>query len=217
MKNYLQWYFVLLQIKDTIKEGDINRLNIVLKHMIPFFYSHSELSKYFIECIDFILKTEHTLSPYMALKVKATSFVNPKGRPGKNKAADMQTENEVKYLKSLIRSLGSNKTENSIRSITKAGPVMLDIVNSFNEMTGSKDIKTTHKMKSRSDDIKAIVDKIIELNLWGENQSKELASCSSITKTPFEFDLEAFKTTLMWKVQLLMQDVPVVIDGEQEN
>ncbi|XP_061184764.1 uncharacterized protein LOC133192771 [Saccostrea echinata] len=59
--NYLQWYFVVLQFQDTIHEGDITRTNIILKTMIPFFYSHSALSKYFTECIDYILKTEITL------------------------------------------------------------------------------------------------------------------------------------------------------------
>lgn len=35
--NYLQWYFVILQLQDTIHEGDITRTNIILKTMIPFF------------------------------------------------------------------------------------------------------------------------------------------------------------------------------------
>ena len=43
--NFLQWYFVILQMKDCIHEGDIFRTNVNLKMMIPFFYSHSVLSK----------------------------------------------------------------------------------------------------------------------------------------------------------------------------
>ncbi|WAR02021.1 hypothetical protein MAR_008579, partial [Mya arenaria] len=34
---------------------------------------HSRLSKYLTECIDYILKTEHTLSSNMSLKVQAGS------------------------------------------------------------------------------------------------------------------------------------------------
>ncbi|WAR09260.1 hypothetical protein MAR_019218 [Mya arenaria] len=96
--NFLQRFFIIVQMKDAIREGDVKRISIVLKNMIPFFYSHSRLSKYLTECIDYILKTEHTLSPYMSPKVQAGSFVNQKGRPGKNKAADIQKENEVKLL-----------------------------------------------------------------------------------------------------------------------
>ena len=95
LRNYLQWYFVLVQILDAIREGDMERTNISLKMMLPFFYSHSELSKYFDECVDYILKTEVVLPPGVAVQVRAASFVNLKGGVGNNKAADMHTENEV--------------------------------------------------------------------------------------------------------------------------
>jgi hypothetical protein len=88
--NFMQWYFVILNFKDTIKEGDIYRTNVILKMMVPFLYSHSVLSKYFVECIDYILKTEVMLSPRLSMRVRMSSFVNPKGGKGKNKAADMQ-------------------------------------------------------------------------------------------------------------------------------
>uniref|UniRef100_K1PWV9 DUF6589 domain-containing protein n=1 Tax=Magallana gigas TaxID=29159 RepID=K1PWV9_MAGGI len=81
---------------------------------MPLFYSHSSLSKYMTECIDYVLKTETLLTPKMALKVRAASFINPTGRPGHNKAADIEKENQVKMLKDLIRGLGANKTENGI-------------------------------------------------------------------------------------------------------
>lgn len=74
VNNYLQWYFVILQLQDTIHEGDVTRTNIILKTII--FYSHSALSKYFTECIDYILKTEIILPPDAALRVSAATFVN---------------------------------------------------------------------------------------------------------------------------------------------
>ncbi|KAH3875026.1 hypothetical protein DPMN_038285 [Dreissena polymorpha] len=173
-------------MKDAIREGDMRRVNITLKHMVPFFYSHSVLSKYMAECIDYILKTEHTLSPYMSLKVRAATFVNPKGRKGKNKAADMQNENEVKYMKNLIRSLGANKTEKSIVGITKAGPVILEIAENFDEMTGSKTVKTTNKLKSREIDIEVLTNKLAGLRLWDQDKPSMLPD--SLSKSPFAFD-----------------------------
>ena len=50
--NFLQWYFIIIQLKDAIHEGDLDRTNIILKHMVPSFYSHSCWSKYFVECIE---------------------------------------------------------------------------------------------------------------------------------------------------------------------
>ena len=212
--NFLQWYFSVIQMKDAIREGDMRRVNITLKHMVPFFYSHSVLSKYMVECIDYILKTEHTLSPYMSLKVRAATFVNPKGRKGKNKAADMQKENEVKYLKNLIRSLGANKTEKSIVGITKAGPVMLEIAENFDEMTGSKTVKTTHKLKSKEIDIEVLTNKLVGLRLWDQDKPSMLPD--SLSKSPFAFDRKVFKTTVMSKIQRLLMDVPTVENDEDE-
>ena len=46
-----------------------------------------------------------------------------------NKAAAFQKENQVLVLKELIGSLGSNKTEHAIITVSKAAPVIQDIVN----------------------------------------------------------------------------------------
>lgn len=105
--------------------------------MMPLFYSHSSLSKYMTECIDYVLKTETLLTPKMALKVRADSFINPTGRLGHNKAADIEKENQVnfKMLKDLIRGLGANKTENAIVKISKVAPIIHSISDNLCTMT----------------------------------------------------------------------------------
>ena len=40
----------------------------------------------------------------------------------------MQKENQVKEIKDFIKGLGANKTENSIVKLSKAAPVINDIV-----------------------------------------------------------------------------------------
>ena len=134
VRNFLQWFFILYQFTDAIHEGDVVRTNIILKHMIPFFYSHSCLSKYMVECIDYILKTELVLSPQCGMRVRAGSFVNSHGGRGNNKATDLQKENEVKALKELIKGLGANKTEQSIIAVSKATPVIIDAASNFDSM-----------------------------------------------------------------------------------
>ncbi len=108
--NFMNWFSVLLVMQDATSEGNMFINNITLKFMIPFFYSHSALSQYMSECIDYILKTEIMLSERMAMKVRAASFVNPTGRLGHNKAADMQKENQVLVLKDLILSVAWERT-----------------------------------------------------------------------------------------------------------
>jgi hypothetical protein len=210
VKNFMQWYFVIIQLKDTIHEGDIERTNIILKMMIPFFYSHSTLSKYFVECVDFILKTEHLLTPQLALRVRAGSFVNPNGGAGKNKAADIQKENEVKMLKELIKGLGANKTEKSIIQISKAAPVISQVVDNFDQMTGIQNVKSTHKVLSRSEDIKVLLEKLQKLQLWKLKHGRFLSGFPDVAKSPFNFDVTKMKSQIMATAERLRLDIPDV-------
>ncbi len=72
LKNYstqlLQWYLQLADFQDAIKEGDPGRCLVGLKLMIPFFFGHSVRSKYFIECVDYVLKTQILLPPALSLR-----------------------------------------------------------------------------------------------------------------------------------------------------
>lgn len=216
--NYLQWYFVVLQFQDAIREGDLTRTNIILKTMIPFVYSHSALSKYFTECIDYILKTEIILPSDFALRVRAASFVNVHGGEGKNKAADMHKENEVKLLKDLIRGLGANKTENSIVVISKAAPVIQQIVQNYDNMLLIK--KVNYKKRSSEEDIQAMIRVSKKNSLWVCEQ-RSLNSFKCFEKSPFSFDQSLFRVTVKNTVKRLLRGIPVPPeddhDAEQEN
>jgi hypothetical protein len=211
--NFLQWYFVILQMKDCIHEGDIFRTNTVLKMMIPFFYSHSKLSKYFVECIDYIIKTECILPSALALQVRAGSFVNPNGGRGKNKAADLQKENEVKLLKELIKGLGANKTENAIIKISQATPVFHEISANYDNMCGIKEIRTTHKARSSNEDIMLLLEKIAVLDPWTVRE-RELNKYANFCKSPFNFDLPKFKEDVMRHANRLLMCLPYFQEGD---
>ena len=144
-------------MKDAIYEGDIFRVNISLKLMMPYFYAHSNLSKYLVECIDYILKTEILLSPRLSLEVRTGSFVNPKGGIGNNKPSDMQKENQVKELKELIKGLGSNKTETAIVKVCKAAPVINSVVRNLDNQIHQRNIETSHKKRDDDEDLQCIL------------------------------------------------------------
>jgi hypothetical protein len=64
-----------------------------------------------------------------------------------NKAADFQKENQVLVLKELIGSLGSNKTEHAIITVSIAAPVIQDIVNNVDQMVNVESKQSSHKNK----------------------------------------------------------------------
>ena len=212
--QFMQWFLVILQLKDSIKEGDIERTNVTLKVMVPFFYSHSNLSKYYSECIDYILKTELVLSPQLSLRVRASSFVSPFGGVGMNKAADLHKENQVKFLKELIKGLGANKTKSSIISVTKAAPAIANIVSRFDTMLNIKTVKTTHKTRSRERDILEIITKLNQLDVWTVHPNRTLGQFKNIPKSPFNFNLDKFKYDVQSTADRLLRDLP---DPEEEE
>ncbi|OWF45326.1 hypothetical protein KP79_PYT03637 [Mizuhopecten yessoensis] len=215
MVNSMQWYFVILQIKDALHEGDIDRINIILKQMIPFFYSHSYLSKYLTECLDYILKTEHILSPRMSMKVRAASIINPTGGIGKNKTADLHKENEVEFLKELIRGLGTSKTEQAIVNVTKAAPVIQSVCDMFDKQTKIKTVKTTHKVRSTFDDTTSLLSKLQKLDIWTFHNGRKLQQ--KVMHSPFEFDRTHFKSIIQGTVKWLLRDLLPIIDDDTDS
>ncbi|XP_033730974.1 uncharacterized protein LOC117320505 [Pecten maximus] len=213
--NFMQWYFIILQMKDALHEGDIYRINVILKQMIPFFYSHSAMSKYLTECIDYILKTEHTLSQQMSMKVRAASVVNPTGGIGNNKAADLQKENEVKYLKELIRGLGANKTEMAIVNVTRAAPVIASVCDAFDEQTKVKNLKSTHKVRSRSDDTSALLKTLQKLDIWSIHGGRQLQQ--KVKRSPFDFHRSHFKGIIKNTIKRLLRDLPAIHEDSDKS
>lgn len=204
--NFMQWFFIILQFKDTVHEGDIFRMNIILKQMIPFFYSHSASSNYLTECLDYILKTEHTLSPKESIKVRLGSFVNVKGEKGGNKAADLHKENEVKLVKDLIKGLGANKTENSIQMMTKSAPTLSAVDKNFDRMLNTKEINTNHKVRSQMEDMMVIIPRLQELDVWAMKGNRVLNT--KVEKSPFAFDKGLFNRTIQSTLGRLLRDIP---------
>lgn len=215
--QFLQWYFIILTMKDAIKEGDSCRTNISLKFCIPIFFSHSVLSKYLEECIDYILKTEIMLSEKMALKVKYGSFVNLSGRRGDNKAADLQKENEVLVLKELIRGLGSNKTEKAIVTITKAAHVVQDVVGNFDRMLNIRDKKMHHKKRSFQEDVNCILKELLPLKIWERTNGRKLENFQKIKVSPFIVDIIHFNNVVMKKVERLKRGIIIIIPSSDSS
>ncbi|KAH3697136.1 hypothetical protein DPMN_084623 [Dreissena polymorpha] len=61
--NLCHWVVLLLNFEDVVREGDLQRIVPSVMYMMQFFLSHSNTSKYFEECLDFVMKCEFLLSP----------------------------------------------------------------------------------------------------------------------------------------------------------
>ncbi|KAH3834318.1 hypothetical protein DPMN_107641 [Dreissena polymorpha] len=60
-----------IMFNDAIKSGDIDMITILMKRFIPLFVGLSSYkSKYAIECVNFLTKTECLLSDFESARVK---------------------------------------------------------------------------------------------------------------------------------------------------
>jgi len=143
--------------------------------------------------------------------------VNVYGVAGKNKAADLQKENEVKLLKDLIRGLGANKTENSIISISKAAPIISDISQNFDNMLGMKKYKTNHKKRSSAEDIGILLKKLKTIDVWHFKNNQILPAFNGISLSPFNFENSLFMSSVEKTVVRLKRDLPCDIDHDDED
>lgn len=85
-----------------------------MMNTVPFFFSHSRLSKSFEECLDFILKTQFLLSQMQHMRVLQAAFTGLKGGLGNKIESDFVQETFVCNQKDLIPSLGASKTKKAI-------------------------------------------------------------------------------------------------------
>ncbi|CAC5399353.1 unnamed protein product [Mytilus coruscus] len=120
-------------------------------------------------------------------------------------------------LKDLIRGLGSNKTENSIITISKAAPVVKQICENVDTMLGVIDKKTRHKKRSFEDDIKEIIKELEPLKPWVKQTGRQLYSFKEIEKSPFSFDRSEFETSVTRTINRLKSDLPPLHNEGDED
>jgi hypothetical protein len=140
-----------LELDRLICAGDADQLSVMMRRLIPTFISlTSYRSKYAIEAVNFLTKTELLLSEYESARVRLQSFVNTKGMPNHNKPTDMQQENNIKLVKTVIRGLGAGKSDKAMVRISKAAPVVADVCTKLQEELGI----FTHKIKWPTQQVK---------------------------------------------------------------
>ncbi|WAR09365.1 LOW QUALITY PROTEIN: hypothetical protein MAR_019323, partial [Mya arenaria] len=155
-------YFILFC--EAIKASDINMITVVMKRFIPLFIGLSSYkSKYAIECVDFLTKTECYLSEYDS-------------RPGKNKPAEMQQENNIKLVKHVIRGLGAGKTDKAMMRVSKAAPVVSELWTSKHRAEKKK-----KKSKSLKEDLLVLSTKLRALRPFKANTRRQMESFKTLS------------------------------------
>ena len=195
--GFLRSMMDFIVLGDIIAAGDINRLTPMLKRLIPLFVGLSSYrSKYAIECVNFLTKTEWVLSERESVKAKLRAFVNTSGTPGRNKPADMQQENNIKTVKGVVKGLGASKTADAMVRVSKAAPAVSSMAEGFQEGMGLTLHSGTfqHHKKDSSEDKHLVQEILQEIRPFTHIPHREIgmSASSSFTHTVNSYDLIDF-------------------------
>jgi len=213
--NLCHWVLQIMQMSDTAKEADTSRVIPNLMANIPFFYSHSSLSKYFVECLDYILKVREA-SPQMKSRILEGSFANSSGGKGKNCESDLRQEHSVGKRKKLIKMLGANKTDAAMTRVTNAADTISDIISKFDTSLeiGQKSGRHTHSITEENEAL--IKRTIAELKPFNKQPGRSCLGFRNIQTVYDKIDPEKMKIHITNTVNRLTLGMGVVVEEEEE-
>ena len=212
------WYLHLSEINDTVKEGDLNRTVLNCQYTLPFFYSHSKLSKYLVENIDYVLKCKYLLSPLQRIRVLEGSYVNKHGGKGQNVESDLTQEHSVCNQKTLIRSLGANKSEKSIKRVTGAADTIAEICSKFDECVNIK-AKNGHHSKPLNETDQELVSKTLrKLRPFKITAGRKCPGFKNMESVPVSTEhIPAMKARLNQIITRLSRGMGVTVERDEDD
>ena len=153
VQNYglclIELFAVLMQLNDTVHEGDGDRNVINWKYLLWIFYASNKL---FIEGMYFLTLVKCLLTHQMSERVTWGRGTNKKGKIGTNMPNDLEMEHNIKDTKTVITSTGANKTEKSVLRGSKSVTGVSDSVHAYDESSNVKPPSTAHSKKSSTRD-----------------------------------------------------------------
>ncbi|KAH3751477.1 hypothetical protein DPMN_186036 [Dreissena polymorpha] len=90
----------------------------------------------------------------------------------------MQRENNIKLVKHVIRGLGAEKTDKELMRVSKAAPVVSELVAGF-ESSGTK--RKKRKSKSLKEDLFFLSTKLRELRPFKGNRCRQMESFNKLS------------------------------------
>ena len=156
VQNYdlclIELFVVLMQLNDTVHEGDGDRSVINWKYLLWIFYASNKLPKYAIEGMCFLTLVKCLLTRQMSERMTWGRGPNKKGKIGTNMPNDLEMEHNIQDTKTVITSMGANKTEKSVLHGSKSVTGTSDSANAYDESSIVKPPSTAQSKKSSTRD-----------------------------------------------------------------
>ena len=191
--SVIEFVVLVMQMIDTVHEGDGDRLVVIVKYLLLMFKAKSNYSKYAIETMRFITQVKCTLTAQMAARVLNDRFVNLSGKSGHNMETDIAMEHTIKATKVLINGMGANKTQKAVQRATSSVGGVQCICQSYDKNSDVTPNSTAHSRKTAKVDELCMVQDLNNLQPFRAVPGRCHATFSNMKSSPtLSIDWPAF-------------------------
>lgn len=167
------------EFKDSIKEGDGDRVLRIWKYLLLLFKA-SKRKNYAIEAFNILVQYHLVLPPQIAEQLKWSRFINTHGYPGKNISCDLHLEHMNKLLKTAIEGLGPNKGKKAIIRAGRMIGTLSDALFKFDEDNCVSSVSGAHTNKSADKDLNQILKHLSAMKVFQNIPSRKHRSFSTL-------------------------------------
>lgn len=211
-------FFILIDFKDAVKEGNGERLATLHKQLLPHFKSAPGFNAYSIEMLINIIQNEVFLSEAEAHQCIWAATVNWKGGIRKNIEIDLLQENRNRDLKKEIKGMGANKTDKAIDRSSRSIGDERKIVENFDHQVRKANNNSSHTHSSSSLDEGKILADLCEVKPFDFEPNRRFDSFPDIMADPLvSLDQEEFNKWFARHKRNLLLDAPIAQDEEGED
>ena len=172
--GFMNMALLLRNFMDAIKEGDGERIIRCIKmFLLHFKQDGSGSTKYALEALFHLFQLFALLSARLAERLKWNRTVNNKGCLGCNVAMDLALEHDNHLIKDMIRGLGANISEASVRRICRAFFILKAFLEQVDLEMKVKKISGEHTKKSAKQDLHKLVQTLHEQNVFEQQATRE--------------------------------------------
>ena len=222
VRNYslclLKYFFILIDVKDAVKEGNGERLATLHKYMLPQFKSTPGFNSYAIEMLINIIQNEVFLSEAEAHQCIWSATVNWQGGIGKSIEIDIFQENRNRDIKKQIKSMGENKTKAAIERASRSTGGERKINENFDQKVRKGKRSSTHTHSSSALDDSKILADLREVKPFAYHGNRRLDSFPNISHDLLEsLDQEDFQRWLGRHKRNILLNAPQAQDENDEE
>ena len=174
----LNYFFLLLDFKDAVREGNGARLATLHNVLVQHFNSYA------IEMLINVVQNEVFLTDAEAHNCVWASTANWTDGPGRNVEIDLLQENRNKDLKKQIKAMGANKTNKAIDRSSRASGGERQIAENYDQQVNRPVHSSSHSHQSSVLDDKKILADLRTLKPFNTIPNRKHDSFQEISSDP---------------------------------